>query len=470
MNAADPDLLEDHLQHPGGAAFTELVNRHLNLVYSAALRQVNGDVHLARDVTQLVFTDLAKKAATLKGRSSLTGWLFVSTRFIAANRVRSERRRQSREREAHLMSENESATLNEADWGRVRTVLDSALGDLREADRDAILLRYFEGRSIADLAARFDLNENTTRMRVERALEKLRRQLARRGVTSTTGALALALANQAVLAAPAGLAATVAQTALAGAAVAGAGAAMGSTASFLGFTQLQAGLAGVLVLAGTGGLVLQSNIIEERQTEAAALQREVADLSNLRLNNARLAQSLAEAERLRADDAELSRLRDEAAALRKIYEEQTRLDEPNAAALEAARRHAAQTREAVLRARASASNDTSGDRLPRTTFQVPPVYPPALEAAGIAGHAVVSLIVDSRGTVQNVQCGRSTRLEFEQAAIDAVKSWTFDAGIKGGRMVNTIMEVPVSFLAPSSGRPSSVEVGDPRPFTAIAWF
>ena len=113
----DTQLLEDHLQHPRGAAFTELVNRHLNLVYSAALRQVNGDVHLARDVTQLVFTDLAKKATTLRGRSSLTGWLFVSTRFIAANRVRSERRRQTREREAHLMSENESATLAEAETG-----------------------------------------------------------------------------------------------------------------------------------------------------------------------------------------------------------------------------------------------------------------------------------------------------------------------------------------------------------------
>ncbi|MFO1449384.1 MAG: TonB family protein [Opitutaceae bacterium] len=466
----DAHLLRDHLDHPTGGAFTELVNRHLNVVYSAALRQVNGDVHLARDVTQLVFTDLARKAATLTDRSSLTGWLFVSTRFIAANRVRGERRRQLREQEAHLMSENESATLNEADWGRVRSVLDSALGDLRETDRDAILLRFFEGRSIADLAARFELNENTARMRIERALEKLRRQLARRGVTSTTSALALALANQAVIAAPPGLAATVAQTALAGAALAATGTGIGTATAFMGLSHLQIGITGTLILAGSGGLILQSAAHDQQLAELSALRREVATLSELRITNNELAQSLAEADRLRADDRELSRLREEAAALQRGFAEQARLDEANARDLETARRQATQFRETVLRARTTASRPDAADRLPQATFRVPPVYPPALEAAGVGGRAVVSFIVDSQGAVRAVLPGQSTHPEFEQAAVDAVKSWVFEAGIKGGRSVNTRMEVPVSFQAPSSGTPSFVEVGDPRPDTPIAWF
>lgn len=466
----DAHLLRDHLDHPTGGAFTELVNRHLNVVYSAALRQVNGDVHLARDVTQLVFTDLARKAATLTDRSSLTGWLFVSTRFIAANRVRGERRRQLREQEAHLMSENESATLNEADWGRVRSVLDSALGDLRETDRDAILLRFFEGRSIADLAARFELNENTARMRIERALEKLRRQLARRGVTSTTSALALALANQAVIAAPPGLAATVAQTALAGAALAATGTGIGTATAFMGLSHLQIGITGTLILAGSGGLILQSAAHDQQLAELSALRREVATLSELRITNNELAQSLAEADRLRADDRELSRLREEAAALQRRFEEQARREEAQAREREAARRLALQQRDAAARARTAAATVDKTDRLPQATFRVPPVYPATLEAARIPGQVVVQLIVDTNGDVRDVTSGQSTRAEFEQAAVDAVRSWVFESGAKGGRLVNTRMEVPISFRAPSGGAPATVDVGDPRPSTATGWF
>src|SRR5687768_18512690 len=101
----DAELLRRYSEEGANAAFTELVQRHVNLVYSAALRQLNGDAHFAADATQLVFTDLARKAATLRQHRVLAGWLFTSTRFATAKLVRTERRRQAREQEAHLMQE-----------------------------------------------------------------------------------------------------------------------------------------------------------------------------------------------------------------------------------------------------------------------------------------------------------------------------------------------------------------------------
>jgi RNA polymerase sigma factor (sigma-70 family) len=212
----DAELLRRCGEEGANDAFSELVQRHVNLVYSAALRQLNGDAHLAADATQLVFTDLARKAKSLTGHRVLAGWLFTSTRYATAKLVRGERRRHAREVEAQLMQEiTQDDPAAQLDWERVRPVLDEVIGELGDHDREAILLRFFEGRDFTSVGARLGLSDNTARMRVERALEKLRGLLHRRGVTSTTAALAVALANQAVVAAPAGLAAVVGMAATA---------------------------------------------------------------------------------------------------------------------------------------------------------------------------------------------------------------------------------------------------------------
>jgi RNA polymerase sigma factor (sigma-70 family) len=255
MNMTDGELLRRYVRDRSETAFGELVQRHINLVYSAALRQVNGDTHLAEDVTQSVFADLARKAARLIRHTSLTGWLYTSTRFVATNVRRTEQRRSIREREAHAMNAIISSTEPEPDWALIRPLLDEAMHTLDDQDREAVLLRHFENRSYAEIGARFDLTENAARMRVERALEKLHGTFTKHGVTSTALALAGLLAAYAVGAAPAHLAPKVARAALAAAATAGGLSAL--LAHLLAVSKIKLAAA-VIVLATVAALMVAS--------------------------------------------------------------------------------------------------------------------------------------------------------------------------------------------------------------------
>lgn len=214
----DAALLRRYASERSEEAFAELVQRHLNLVYRSALRQLGGDAHRAEDVTQSVFALLAHKAAPLSGHPNLTGWLYTTTHLTVSRVRRTERRRQDREQEAQTMHELSSDAALPANWDRVRPVLDSVMQDLNQSDREVILLRFFEERPFAQIGAKLSLSEDAARMRVERALVHLRTSLSSLGVTSTTAALALALTSEAVAAVPSGLAATVTNTALARAA------------------------------------------------------------------------------------------------------------------------------------------------------------------------------------------------------------------------------------------------------------
>ncbi|MEO5959578.1 MAG: sigma-70 family RNA polymerase sigma factor, partial [Opitutaceae bacterium] len=216
----DSQLLGRYLAERSEPAFTELVRRHLNLVYFAALRRVGGDRHLADDVTQTVFADLARKAASLANRPALAGWLYTSTRFAAAQAVRSARRRRVHEQEAHTMHALHAAP--EPDWNRLRPAIDGAMDELSEPEREAVLLRFFENLPLAEIGARFASSPDAARMRVERALDKLRERLAKRGIVSTSAALAAVFAGQSSVAAPASLVPQIVASAFAssGAAVA----------------------------------------------------------------------------------------------------------------------------------------------------------------------------------------------------------------------------------------------------------
>lgn len=225
----DAELLRRYARDHDEAAFGELVSRHFALVYSTARRELQGNAHRAEDVAQLVFTDLARKAPRLCDRRSLAGWLYLGTRHAAAHLRRTEQRRQLREHAAYLMNEsNETCDSTSAApapaWDRLQPLLDSVVAQLGDADREAILLRFFAGRSLAEIGTLLQLSPDAAQKRVSRALEKMRRLFARRGIASTSAALGLALETHAAATAaaiPPGLALSVGAKSLAAAAQAG---------------------------------------------------------------------------------------------------------------------------------------------------------------------------------------------------------------------------------------------------------
>jgi len=214
----DHQLLTAYARSASEPAFATLVARYVNLVYSAALR-FTGNPHHAQEITQAVFIILARKAGNLRQGVVLSGWLYQTARLTAANFVKGETRRQKREQEAYMQSTlNEPAT---AAWQQIAPVLEEAMGCLGETDRNVVVLRYFENKTATEVAVALKLSDSAAHKRVTRALEKLRKFFAKRGVTLSATAIAGAVLTNSVQAAPAGLAKTISVVALAKGAAAG---------------------------------------------------------------------------------------------------------------------------------------------------------------------------------------------------------------------------------------------------------
>lgn len=242
-------LLRAWAGHGSEDAFRELVRRYVDLVWSVARRQTGGDVHAAEDIVQQVFTDLARQ--TQRGRGPLAGgpcalggWLHRHTCFVAANLRRAERRRQAREQTAVAMNSLELA--GESAWQALAPVLDETLNELEPADREALLLRFYERCDLRAVGAALGVSEDAAQKRVARALEKLRGLLAARGVSLGGAVLAGLLGDRAVEAAPAALAVRVSGAALA----AGAGSGLAWLGALLatGKGKLAASLAAVVLV------------------------------------------------------------------------------------------------------------------------------------------------------------------------------------------------------------------------------
>lgn len=207
----DSELLEIFSAQKEQSAFATLVDRHLNLVYNTALRAVGGDSHLAEDVSQTVFTALALKAGRLSSIRSLGGWLYRSAKYEASNVIRKERSRKQREQETYLMKIDEARNPedSEVDWEALRPTIDTLMASLSKRDQDAVALRFFESQSYATIASRFSISENAARMRVTRAIEKMRSALTKKRVGCSYASLAAALSSQNSTAAPVGLGASL---------------------------------------------------------------------------------------------------------------------------------------------------------------------------------------------------------------------------------------------------------------------
>lgn len=248
----EASLLREYADSRNESAFAQVVERHFDAVFSSAVRRVGGDAHLARDVAQEVFSALAREASRVASHPVISAWLHTTTRNIAALKVRQERRRRNREREASAMNTHEGDGRSEVDWSRIAPVLDRAIDSLGMTDRHAILLRFIDRRSYAEVGASLELSENAARMRVDRALEKLRAVLRRQGIPSTAAALAAALADQAVVAAPAGAAAEATTAVLAGTLAGGGTGYTAATFTLMNSTKITAGV--ILVLAAASGV------------------------------------------------------------------------------------------------------------------------------------------------------------------------------------------------------------------------
>jgi RNA polymerase sigma factor (sigma-70 family) len=290
----DPQLLRDYAERRSEAAFAELVRRHVDLIHSAALRMVC-DPHLAKDVTQGVFIALAQNARQLADRPVLSGWLHRTAQNLAANTVRADVRRRAREQEAAVMNELLS-TESDANWENIAPHLDAGLGELDEADRDALLLRYFERKSAREMAEVLGTSEDAAQKRVSRAVERLREFFSKRNVTIGASGLAVLISANAVQSAPIGLAAAISTAAvLAGTAVHTSTVIAATKA--IAMTTLQKTLitATVAVLAGAGiyearqtaQLREQNQTLRQQQQPQAALAEQLAKLQaeNERLSN-----------------------------------------------------------------------------------------------------------------------------------------------------------------------------------------
>ena len=344
QSKSDAQLLQEYAESGSESAFTELVTRHTDLVYSAALRQVPSSDQ-ACDVAQNVFSSLARGARTLAGSlnpdASLAGWLCRCTRNQALNLRRDDFRRHSRERQAmeHLHPSPETAP----DWDRFRPILDETLSGLNEADYDALVLRFFKNQDLRSVGLALGVSDDTAQKRVSRALEKLRDSLAHHGITTTGAALAMAVSTHAVQAAPAGMAVTISSAAM----LTGTSLAATTTATAIktiAMTTIQKTLIAATIAAAVGTGFYEARQASNWRDQAQTLQQQQAPLveqvAQLQSDNGSLSNRVAQAgrtpslssERLR----ELLRLRSEVGALRrqqreleqKLAEAQSKAHEP----------------------------------------------------------------------------------------------------------------------------------------------
>jgi RNA polymerase sigma factor (sigma-70 family) len=315
----DSDLLSKYVKDRSEAAFAEVVRRHVDLVYSAACREMSGDASIAQDVTQMVFIELARKAHRLMRHPALAGWLYVSVRCVSANFRRRERRRIAREEEGSRVNDSFASEKTEPSWEELAPVLDDALHQLREADRNALILRFLKENSLREVGTALGLTENAARMRVDRALEKLRHSLAKHGVVSSATGLTTALAAGSMISAPTSMGATVTAGVLAATASGTSVATTGiTTLKFITMTKGKFGIiAAITAVTIVAPLVVSHQSLEAVRTENQSLRQIIAQLESPRGEVTNSATSSIQTSTVLPDQfQELMKLRSEVGELR----------------------------------------------------------------------------------------------------------------------------------------------------------
>lgn len=323
-DANDMDLVREFARTNSEAAFTELVRRHLNLVYSVA-RRCTGTDSDAQDVTQAVFLVLTRKAAGVRQKTVLPGWLYETTRYTAAQLRRTDARRHAREQEAYMQS-----TLNEADpsadWEKLSPHLETAMDQLAARDRALVVMRFYENKSGPEAAALLGIREDAAHKRLARAIEKLRRFFVQRGVTLTATAIASAVAANSVQSAPAGLTAIISGASLSGISTT---AATVLAAKTIAMTTLQKTLITAALAVTVGAGIFEAKQAAHARAEMRTLRQQQAPLAEQvrqlqsERNDAinRLALLSAQSSKGKTSEPELLKLRGEVNVLQRQADE-----------------------------------------------------------------------------------------------------------------------------------------------------
>jgi len=272
-------LLREYAENGSESAFTELVTRHTNLVYSAAYRQVDSPEQAA-DITQRVFIALARAARGLAPRmaqdASLAGWLCRTARNLTLNLRRDEFRRRTRER--HAMEMLTSGSEISPDWESIRPLLDEAMSQLSDRDYDAVVMHFFNNQELRTVARALGITEDAAQKRVSRAIEKLQRFLARRGISTTSAALSAVLSAHAVQTAPAGLAITASTAALVSGAAAHGSVAVATTK--IAMTAIQKVLITATLASAVGAGLYEHHQLVLSHQQANQFQQQTAELTD----------------------------------------------------------------------------------------------------------------------------------------------------------------------------------------------
>ena len=311
MITDDAALLRRYVSERSQEAFTEFVHRHLPFVFSAAARRLNGDVHRASEVSQIVFAAVARDARRLSRHPALVGWLYTATRHAVIDLVRMEKRRLVRDQRAHYMQAISTSTEHPTDWQKLRPIIDEVLDNLPTRDREVVLLRFFQAQAYPEIGHRLGISDEAARKRVERALDGLRNLLTYRGISSTSAALAIILGSETIVAAPAGLATSIVSSAFVGSASV-------ASIAFMTVTKIQVGIMAALLLGGAVGLIWQHQTIAELRTARAEAQSKADEAAAENIDRVKAGASAeGNATRLHADIASLreqSEVRDSSAA------------------------------------------------------------------------------------------------------------------------------------------------------------
>jgi len=327
---ADMELMREYAKGGSESAFGMVVHRHINLVYSVALRYVCQSED-AQDVTQAVFIILAQKASRLREKTILTGWLYETTRLTAMKFLRTKLRREMREQEAYMQSTVDDSNPDPL-WRQLSPLLETAMTRLSEKERTLLALRFFEGKSAAETAVLLGIREWAAHKRAARALEKLRKYFAKQGVASTTSIIAGAISANSIQAAPAILTQTTTAVALAKGAAASASTLtlIKGVLKVMAWTKAKTGLVSAVVVASVVlPLVIQHQAQAKLREGDESSRQRAEQLALLRAENERLSDQAANSSLSQEQMNDLQKLRAEVGPLRQQANEVAQLQREN---------------------------------------------------------------------------------------------------------------------------------------------